>query len=969
MKSRNYDSEIAIKDYTVIRADRPSVIKGGVVIYTHKDQVIDEQDIYADTICQAAMSYNKNLNLIVIAIYRPPKAEEKSFRQCLQKIDTFCRKHATADIQMMGDLNVRFINWNTREIENRNQTKADNACAEALLDFIDTHLLSQMVTECTRKDISILDLILTNNDQAIHSVTVEKTNMSDHDIVWANLLYSKLTKIPNNYSRQIDSPLDTVNLNRADWDAIRNDLSPVDWDDALQSEDVNALYDVIKEKLVTVCTKHAPGRLTQNNNKLYIPPKRRSLLNVKKRLNSKINLCKYLARPGYEEKLKRLNKRRCLLEIDIRDSIRDEARKKEMEAIEKIKTNPRAFYSYEKRQRKTLTTIGPLLDANNKLQSDPKIMSNILQEQYKKAFSQPDSGDANQPASDTSNVPEFSDITISEEEIIKAIDELSLNSAPGPDKIPAKLLKECKKQIAPALVILWRKSLDCGQIPADLLTQTIIPIYKKENKSLPSNYRPISLTSHLIKIFERVLRSKLVHHLETYCLISNHQHGFRPNRSTLTQLLHHIHSILEILERSENADIIYLDLSKAFDKVNHNILLQKMEQMKITGKIHTWIKSFLTMRTQTVVVDGHKSNPTKVMSGVPQGTVLGPALFILYMNNMTDFVNNTILKMFADDSKLTASIKNINDREKLLEDLKALVTWTDKNSMKFNEGKFQLLQIGADDSLKLPYQHGDINISKSTNVRDLGVSVSEDLTFNHHITEMISNATKFASWLLRTFYTRTKDVMLLFLKIYLISRLEYCSPVWCPYKIKDIEQIEAVQRSFTARIENLENLDYWQRLEHLNLYSLQRRRERFAIIHSYKIYKNLAPNDINLQFHDNPRLGIQCKRLPIKAKSAKIETIRFNFFSHSAPRLFNLIPKQIKAAKSVNSFKNLLDKFLSKIPDKPPVTGYKRQNANSLCDWVGHVQQVRSQMFRDELQEQRMNDRDQHQQLNSVEAH
>ena len=914
------------------------------------------------------MSFNKNLNLIVIAIYRPPKADEKSFKQCLQKIDIFCQNHATADIQMMGDLNVRFINWNTREIDHRNQTKSETSCAEALLHFMDTHMLSQMVTECTRKDISILDLILTNNDQAIHSVNVEKTNLSDHDIVWASLLYSKLTKIPSSQTHQADSPLDTVNLNKADWNAIQNDLSKVNWKDELQSKDVDELYNVVKNNLITVCKKHAPTRLASKNKNFYIPPKRRSLLKVKKRLNAKINLCKYLARPGYEDKLKRLNNRRSLLEIEIRDSIREEARRKEMEVIEKIKTNPRAFYTYEKKKRKTLTTIGPLLDDENKLQSDPTIMSNILQEQYKKAFSQPDSGDAEQPKPDTSNVPEFSDITFSEDEIIKAINEISLNSAPGPDKIPAKLIKECKNQIAPALVILWRQSLDCSQIPADLLTQTIIPIYKKENKSLPSNYRPISLTSHLIKIFERVLRNKLIHHLEINNLISDHQHGFRQNRSTLTQLLHHIHSILDILEHNENADIIYLDLSKAFDKVNHNILLQKLEQMKVTGKIKTWIQTFLTARTQTVVVDGHKSHPTKVLSGVPQGTVLGPALFILYMNNITDFIKHTIIKMFADDSKLIASIKNLNDREKLLEDLKALVSWTEKNSMSFNEDKFQLLQIGSDDSLKLPYQHGNINITKSENVRDLGVVISEDLSFKHHITEMVSNATKFSSWLLRTFYTRNNEAMLLFLKTYIICRLEYCSPVWCPHKIKEIEQIEAVQRSFTARIENLEKLDYWQRLEHLNLYSLQRRRERFAIIHAFKIHKKLAPNDVNLMFHDNPRLGIQCKRLPIKAKSAKLETIRFNFFSHSAPRLFNLIPKQIKVAKTVDSFKKLLDKFLSKIPDKPPVAGYKRVNSNSLIDWVGPVQQVKSQMLRQDLEEQRRCDRDQHQQHNIVEA-
>ena len=257
------------------------------------------------------MTYNKKLNLVIIAIYRPPKADEKSFKECLQKIDSFCHKHTSADIQMMGDLNLRFVNWKTREIDHSNITKSEIACAEALLNFTDTHLLSQLVTECTRNDISILDLILTNNDQAIHSVTVEKTTMSDHDIVWANLLYSELTKIPNNYSQQIDSPLDKINLNKADYDAIRHDLSLVKWEEVLQSDDVNVIHERIKDKLITACTNHSPEKATHTKKKYHIPPKRRTLLKQKKRLNSKINLCKYLVKPGYETKLEKLHKRRC----------------------------------------------------------------------------------------------------------------------------------------------------------------------------------------------------------------------------------------------------------------------------------------------------------------------------------------------------------------------------------------------------------------------------------------------------------------------------------------------------------------------------------------------------------------------------------------------------------------------------------------------------------------------------------
>ena len=951
LKSRHFDNEIAIQDYTPIRADRPTVIKGGVIIYTHKDIVIDEQDTYTDTICQATMAFNAKINLVLVGIYRPPRADHQSFTLCLQKIDKFINKHSNADIHISGDFNLPFVNWNTKEPYPSSQIlNSEKTCAQELMSLMDKHLLNQMVTEPTRKSKSILDLVLTNNCHSIHSIEVDNTELSDHDIVWCNLLYKDLIKIPAVNNPHVDSPLDTLNLNKADWDAIRNELSSVDWKNMLESKDAEETHAQIYETLIKTCTNHSPEHVNKSNNKLNIPPKRRSLLKTRKRTNAKINLCNYLKKPGYEDKLEKLKMKKASLEIQIRDSIREEAAKKEREVIEKIKTNSRAFFTYAKKKSKTYTNIGPLLDSNNKLQCDPSIMSNLLQEQYKKAFSNPDSGTTDQPQPDTSNIPELDDIDITEEDIVKAIDEVGLNSAPGPDKIPSKLLKECKQQIAPALVILWRKSLDSGQIPSELLKQTIIPIYKKDNKSLPSNYRPISLTSHLIKVFERVLRDKITQHIENNHLITEHQHGFRLNRSPLTQLLHHIDSIIKILEDNGNADILYLDLSKAFDKVNHNILLHKLTQMKITGKVNAWIKSFLTNRTQYVVVNGHKSDPAAVLSGVPQGTVLGPALFIIYMNNITEIIKSTIIKMFADDSKLICSIKNVEDRNKMISDLTALLKWTESNSMMFNQEKFQLLQIGSNNGLKLPYSLDELNIQNSTNVRDLGVYVSNNLSFKYHITEMTKNATNFAAWLLRTFRTRDKDVMLLLLKTYIIPRLEYASPVWNPHKINEIQQIEAVQRTFTAKIEHMDELNYWERLSQLKLFSIQRRRERFIIIHTHKIYKKLAPNDVNLQFHEHIRLGTQCRRLPLKSKIASVKTLRDNFFSQVAPKLYNLVPKVIKSANNISSFKRKLDIFLMQIPDSPPISGYKRANTNSLTEWVGSIQQAkRSMVSTDEM--------------------
>ena len=949
MKSWNMDNEIAIKDYSILRADRPIVYKGGVIIYTHKDFVTDDQDTYADTICQSAMVYNSQNNIIIAAVYRPGGADSNSFLKCLEKIENFILKHKGADIHLYGDFNMRFVDWNSKELNSSlPYLKTDKVCAQELIKMMDKYMMNQLVTENTRKDISILDLVITNNSDSIHSIEVDKTQLGDHDIVWCNLLYKNLTKIPSEIPSDNDSPLDSVNLNKADWDSIRADLSNINWEETLVDKNVEEMHSTIYDIIVNTCISHAPKHPNNKPRKYHIPSARRTLLKIRKRTNRKINIARYLKKPGYKDKIEKLEKKKAKLEIEIRDSIRKEALKKEVDVIEKIKTNPRAFFTYAKKKSKTHTNIGPLVDENNKLHCDSATMSNLLQAQYKKAFSNPDSGTTDQAYPEKPDIPELNHITVSEEDVIKAINCISTNSAPGPDKIPALLLKECKEQLAPALVKLWQESINSGKIPSELLKQSIIPIYKKDNRSFPSNYRPISLTSHLIKLFERIVRTRMIEHLANYHLITKHQHGFTVNRSTLTQLLHHIESILEILEDNGNVDILYLDLSKAFDKVNHSILLHKLSQMNITGKVNEWIKTFLTTRTQYVVVNGKKSDPAHVTSGVPQGTVLGPALFVIYMNNITEAVKATFIKMFADDSKLVSSIKSLEDRNKITSDLKSLIKWTEDNSMKFNETKFQLLQIGQNQELKLPYHHNEITINSSQHVRDLGVYTSENLSNRYQITQMTTNATNFASWLLRTFTTRDIEPMLLFLKTYIIPRVEYVSPIWHPHKICEIEQIEQVQRSFTAKINELEEFNYYERLRCLRLFSLQRRRERFIIIHTHKIYLDLAPNDVKLEFHEHQRLGTQCRRLALKSKTASINTLRDNFFSHTAPKLYNLVPKIVKRAENIDSFKRKLDTFLMKIPDCPPVSGYTRANSNSLTEWVGNIQQAKNQMILEE---------------------
>ena len=201
-------------------------------------------------------------------------------------------------------------------------------------------------------------------------------------------------------------------------------------------------------------------------------------------------------------------------------------------------------------------------------------------------------------------------------------------------------------------------------------------------------YRPISLTSNVIKIFEKIIKREVTSYLENNNLLNNFQHGFRKHRSCLTELIDYYNYILSsILEKNNNVDVIYLDFSKAFDKVDHQILLRKARNLGIGGKVIKWLEEFLTNRRQSVIVDGVKSNPTRVISGVPQGTVLGPLLFIIMINDICINIQSEIFS-FADDTRVLRSIHSTTDNTTLQTDLNTIYNYALTNNLTFNENKF-----------------------------------------------------------------------------------------------------------------------------------------------------------------------------------------------------------------------------------------------------------------------------------------
>ena len=442
-----------------------------------------------------------------------------------------------------------------------------------------------------------------------------------------------------------------------------------------------------------------------------------------------------------------------------------------------------------------------------------------------------------------------------------------------------------------------------------------------------------------------MLRKHLVRHFEENKILPDNQHGFRKGRSCLTQLIEHVDDVLKALNDGKEVDVIYLDYSKAFDKVDHRILLAKMKMYGITGKVYKWIENFLSERSQTVVVDGEHSTFRGVKSGVPQGTVLGPVLFIIYVIDMVLSARNSKALTFADDTKLMKIISELLCKACLQTDLTSVIQWSIANNMLLHENKFLVMnyRLNAWSILsEFPFsvfgrQYSTTEntvLDSSHHTCDLGVYLSDDCSWSYHINQMTKEARKMASWVLGAFSDRSTHTMITLFKTLVRSKLEYCCPLWNPAKIMDIQTIENVQKRFTRKIAGMSSLDYYDRLNKLNLLSLQRRRERYTLIHAWKILNNKAPNNIRMTFYTTLRLGVRASIPKFNHQAQRAySTALDDSFGIKAARLWNILPKKVNSITELDPFKVALCDFMSQFPDRPPATGCAPPNSNSLLDW------------------------------------
>ena len=936
------DAQVNIPNYQIHRQDRRIRDRGGVLLYVHDSLPTSNVETFDDSYCGAVLCYIKSIDAIVISVYRPPNAPVSSFEKLLK----FTQKYISdisnkvinqCDVYIMGDFNLPNICWTVSDSYGDHSKLSESATL--LTNFMEENFLCQCVDKPTRGN-NILDIFLTNNSNIVSHTEAIDTSLSDHRIVKVKTTYNIKTTKSVNRQRIPNQSFRSLNLQKSNFNDISEHLKSINWNELKALCSPDEFPELFRLTLLQVSMLFTPEKSAQSNKTNPFLRSRNIIRRRKRKVRARINAITSQNNPNNQSsKLDRLRLELYNINESIKGSIDTQRKHQESKAVKNIKANARYFYSYAKQNNKLKSTVGPLFNDSGELVHEPKLMCDILQNQYASVFSDPLSAKKEKSNISCNLQSTLENFDFNCEDIETVINEIDENSSCGVNDIPAILLKRCKHQLSYPLLLIWRDSLDNGYVPRIYKHQIITPVHKKSSKAEAENYRPISLTSHVIKIFERLVRKEIVRHLESNDIICKNQHGFQKHKSCLTQLLAHIDFILNNFLHNTDTEVIYLDFAKAFDKVDHQLLLQKCYAYGIRGKLLTWLNSYLTNRWQTVVVNGEHSYPAKVVSGVPQGTVLGPVLFIIYLNNLESCIKHSVVSSFADDTRLKKSINTVNDTKLLQEDLGQAIKWSDKSNMKLHQSKFELLAHNTDNSKllqELPFTKelsqyvtsDGSTISPKESVRDLGITITPDLTWSMHISTIAEDARRMAGWILSVFIDRSAEVMLALFKSLVRSRTEYCCPLWNPSKVEDIMKLEAVQRTFTAKITEVQHLTYWERLDTLNIMSLQRRRERYILVHVYKIINNIVPNDLQMTFYNSSRSGICCKLPPLVTRSKPKYQQQYDHSFHIVGgKLWNLLPKKIKHKATMVSFKTALSKYITQFQDHPPVPGIASDNS------------------------------------------
>jgi hypothetical protein len=862
------DSEIISgTDYTLFRQDRCNRIGGGVAMLCRKYlkiKIVSLPDRFKQLELLACDLRLNNLAYRLLLCYRSPTLGHDDSCLLFQAIQQLASE-TKSTLLLVGDFNLPEIKWDKAEFF------GENTLAYEFIQTINILGLTQLVHTPTLER-NILDLILCSHHLLISKLEVtEPFSTSDHNSIYFEVCDSS----------DSEPELMKRDFAKGNYEQMNIELHSLCWPEIFSDcANVNDFYLKFQNILIFLIEKYVPFRKPRSR---FRYPKNIRILQSKKK-----NLWKRLkGNPNLKERYRDLNKATEKAILNFQAS-------KERKLLEKG-TNFKKFYNFVNNKLNVKTSV-PDLEVEGLPVTDKFAKASAFNEFFGSVFTE-DNG--NLPHFEKiQNLP-FLKIVFKFENVLAALNQLKPTLASGPDFLNAYLLKKLKDSITEPLSTIFEVSYRTGKLPDLWLKALVTPIFKKGSQDKVENYRPISLCCVTCKLMESIVNKSLTDFLKTNNILRHQQFGFQKDKSCSLQLLNCTNNWINCLDQKKSVDVVYIDFQKAFDTVVHSKLLHKLEAILPNRFLKSWIKSFLSGRSQIVTLDGTVSEPIPVSSGVPQGSVLGPTLFLIYINDLVDTIKHSLITLFADDLK----IYNTSDQQKLLQsDLDSLSSWASEWQLSVSHSKSNVLYLGKKNP-KHPYSLNsqpleDVGIS----CKDLGVYISNNLGSSIQCKNIVSKASRVSALVLRSFVSKDRNLLIRAFKTYVRPLLEYATVVWSPHLICDINSVENIQRRFTKRVLAGSNFSYDDRLRIINLDRLELRRIHFDAIMTYNILKrDLLPSEEFYSFPGYRKTRSQEKEV-ISIEKFRLDVKKFGFKTRSA-YIWNCVPSETKNSISLNTFK------------------------------------------------------------------
>ena len=773
--------------------------------------------------------------------------------------------------------------------------------------------LHQLVSDPTRYEdetSTMIDLILTPSPDIIHKVGVLPSIQSDHCAPYLEITNSRSTCHTLTFKRKL------YNYNKIDENKYIDLLQRVDWNDIITTLSLDEAAAKFSERIMNAVDQCVPNKIVsiRENDEPWFTNDIRTLCEKKLKIHT---LAKRLNSVWCWNLFKRIRN-------ELTDIIRD--RKEEYKLELEKRVNDKGNFGnkewwklvnrFSAKKGNSQSEIPPL-QIGDKVYYSPQEKSQIFNEYFIKQSTIPDSDDI---------VPDIEvgdqiipQLIITESLVSKIIRNLDLNKSTGPDQVHNKMLLKAVNIISQPMALLFNRSIEEGKFPKIWKTAHVTPIYKlKGDKSSCNSYRPISLLSCIGKVFERCVHGHVFHFLRTYDILTISQSGFIPQDSTTYQLLSMYDDFCKALNDKITTQCIYFDISKAFDRVWHNGLIRKLYAIGVRGTLLTWFKDYLTNRTQAVVIKGKTSPYLTIPSGVPQGSVLGPLLFLIYMNDIVINIES-IIKLFADDTSIYLSIDEPDRRSLILNsDLLKITNWAKKWKVSFNPSKTELMTIcNKRDTQTRPLHFGQETLIETPEHKHLGVILQNDLKWDKHIHSIVGKIKLHTACLKSYKYRLSRQTLETLYKSFILPHFDYSDVLWdnCTNILKDeLEKLnlEAIRTILGA----VRGTSHQKLYQESGIISLKERRIRHKLVIFYKMVNGLVPRHLSCRLP-----SLVSDRNPYHFRNPLERDVPFyrneiarHSFVPSAAAEWNNLEDKIKQANSISQFKRMLAQNDVKVP-------------------------------------------------------